>query len=286
MPAWIRALRPKQWLKNVLVLAAPFAAGTLTQQDVWLKLAGAFAAFSLVASSIYLINDTKDAEADRAHPTKRFRPIAARELSPVAAIIMAVVCLAGGLTLAWFISTGLFATVASYWVLQLAYALWLKYLPIFDLAIVATGFLLRAIAGGAALEIPLSQWFLLVAAFGSLFMVAGKRYGELKGVGSEAGTRSTLKSYTESYLRVVWATALALVIMCYSLWAFEAKHIGLLGLDWRMISLAPFTLALLRYAMVIDAGDAEEPESVALGDRMLQAFAVLWVAALILAVFG
>lgn len=286
LPAWLRAMRPKQWVKNVLVLAAPLAAGRLFEPAILIASAWAFVSFSLVSASIYLINDSRDVEADRLHPKKRFRPIAAGELSIPVAYVLAAVTLAASLAIGFWVAPLLGVTLASYWVLQVIYSLFLKHQPIIDLAMVAAGFLLRAVAGGVASGLPLSQWFLLVASFGSLFMVAGKRYSELKELGTEAGTRASLERYTKSYLREVWSVSIAIVIMSYSLWAFEQHYTKLWGVPWTTISIAPFTLAVLRYAMRIDQGKAGEPEDVVMGDPILQVLAVLWVIPVAIAVFG
>ena len=286
LPAWLRAMRPKQWVKNVLVLAAPLAAGRLFETGVLLASLWAFVSFSLVSASIYLINDSRDIEADRLHPKKQFRPIAAGELSIPTAYVLAALTLAASLTLGFWVARDLGITLAVYWVLQVVYSFFLKHQPIIDLAMVAAGFLLRAVAGGVASGLVLSQWFLLVASFGSLFMVAGKRYSELKELGNEAGTRASLERYTKSYLREVWSVSIAIVIMSYSLWAFEQRYAQPFGIPWTAISIAPFTLAVLRYAMQIDRGKAGEPEDVVLSDPILQVLAVLWVVPVAVAVFG
>ena len=286
LPAWLRAMRPKQWLKNVLVLAAPVAAGRLFEPHILVPTIWAFVAFCLVSASIYLINDVRDIEADRAHPLKRFRPIAAGELSPRAAIAMSAVCAVAAFTLAWWATPMLLATIAFYWLLQVAYSMFWKHQPILDLAVVSAGFLLRAVAGGVASGLGLSQWFLLVASFGSLFMVAGKRFSELKTLGSEAGTRASLERYSVSYLGMVWMVSLAVVIVFYSLWAFGLPASHLWGVPWAAISIAPFTLALLRYAWAIDAGRAGAPEDIALSDHVLQVLVVLWVVPVAISVFA
>jgi len=154
-----------------------------------------------------------------------------------------------------------------------------------DLAMVASAYLLRAIAGGVATGIPLSQWFLLVAAFGSFFMVSGKRYSEMKSLGSDAGTRRSLTRYSESYLRFAWMMSAVMVLISYSLWAFENRGTGTLGIPWTAISIAPFTLALLQYALEVDAGTAGEPEEVVLKDRVLQGLGLVWLAVICIAVF-
>ncbi len=278
-------MRPKQWVKNILVFAAPVAAGALFDTQVLINSLWAFVAFSLISASIYLINDVRDLEADRLHPKKRFRPIAAGELGKTPAAILATVTMAASLGIGFAVAPMLGITLAVYWVLQVGYSMFLKHQPIIDLAMVSSGFLLRAVAGGVASDIELSQWFLLVACFGSLYMVAGKRYSEMKELGSEAGTRASLERYSLSYLRFVWAISCSIVIMSYSLWTFEHRANEPWGVPWTTISIVPFTLALLRYAMDIDAGNAGEPEDVVLNDRVLQGLAVLWLIPLGIGIF-
>jgi decaprenyl-phosphate phosphoribosyltransferase len=286
LPAPLRAVRPRQWLKNLLVGAAPLAAGKLLERHVLVSVALAFVAFCLVSAMVYLLNDVRDVEEDRLHPRKRLRPIAAGELSVRAAIAIAVVTGSAGFVLAFMTSTGLGITVTVYVVLQILYTLFLKHIPVLDLAMVASGFLLRAIAGGVAAGIPLSQWFLLVASFGSFFMVAGKRYSELKALGADAGTRRSLTRYSESYLRFSWMLAAVMVLISYSLWAFENRGDPLMGVPWTAISIAPFTLGLLQYALEVDSGNAGEPEDVVLHDHVLQAIGVVWLVVISVAVFG
>ncbi|MBI4900433.1 MAG: decaprenyl-phosphate phosphoribosyltransferase [Actinobacteria bacterium] len=286
IPAVIRALRPKQWVKNVLVFAAPLASGRLLE---WPILRGALLsllAFILVSAFVYLVNDTRDLAEDRQHPTKRFRPIAAGEVSIPVALVLAAVCLAASLAVAFATSVALGVVVVVYATLQLTYSVWFKHRPVVDLALVALGFLLRALAGGVASAIPLSQWFLLVASFGSLFMVAGKRYSELVQLGSSAGTRPSLASYSPDYLRFVWAASATLVITFYGLWAFDQRGQGLWTAPWPAISIAPFTLAILSYARDIDRGEAGEPENVVLHDPMLLALGVVWLVSVSLAVLS
>ena len=281
----LRTMRPKQWVKNVLVLAAPFAGGVLFSGGMALELVVAFVAFSLAASGIYLVNDANDVAADRAHPTKRRRPIAAGIVPVRLAFAVAVVLLAAAVGISLLANWRLTAVVGVYVAVQLAYCFWLKHQPVLDICIVASGFLLRAVAGGAATGIPLSQWFLLSAGFGSLFMVAGKRYAEIMlAERTGAKIRKSLESYSASYLRFVWALSATVLIMTYSLWAFqirEAHHNSV----WSAISIVPFVVAVLRYAVDVDSGNGGEPEEIALGDRVLQVLAIAWVATLTLAVY-
>lgn len=285
LPAGIvKALRPRQWVKNVLVLAAPIAAGTATEADVLLPVALAFVVFCMAASGIYLVNDAMDVEADRAHPTKRFRPIAAGVLPVNIAYGMAVVLLAGAIGLSFLANWQLAVVMGVYIVIQLAYCFGLKHQAVIDICIVSSGFLLRAIAGGVAAEIDLSQWFLLMMAFGSLFMAAGKRYAELQ-LAEKTGAkiRKALESYTMTYLRFVWTMAATTLVLCYGLWAFQQDAIK--GTNWYAISMVPFTIAVLRYAVDVDGGEAGEPEEIALGDRVLQLLAIAWIGVVGVAVY-
>lgn len=282
----IKAIRPRQWVKNLLVLAAPLAAlgdnVSYDYRDVIYKVLIAFVVFSLAASSIYLVNDARDVEADRAHPTKRFRPIAAGVLPVGLAYGIALALGVASLGISWWLTPELAIVMAVYLGVQLAYCFGLKHQAVLDICIVSSGFLLRAIAGGVAAGIPLSQWFLLVMAFGSLFMAAGKRYAELQlAERTGAKIRRSLESYTSTYLRFVWTLSATAVVLCYGLWAFERDDAT--G-SWFVISMVPFTIAILRYAVDVDGGMAGEPEEIALRDRVLQLLALAWIGSVIAAV--
>lgn len=278
--SFVVALRPRQWAKNLLVVVAPLGAARLFEPPVLLATALAFVSFCLVASATYLVNDVLDRERDRAHPTKSTRPIASGALSPRVAIIGAAVLGIAGLAIAFATSVSLGWVVLAYVVVTLAYSLFFKHAPVLELALLALGFLLRAVAGGAASDIPLSEWFLLVAGFGSLFMAAGKRYAELTRVsaadpGSSAPQRGSLAGYSISYLRFVWTVAAGVTVTTYCLWAVEVG--GGTSIPWAMLSIIPFALGILRYAVDIDAGRGETPEDAVLGDYSLAVFGAAWV---------
>ncbi|MGD9989788.1 decaprenyl-phosphate phosphoribosyltransferase [Pseudonocardia sp.] len=282
----LRTMRPKQWIKNVLVLAAPFAAGELFDGRSAYHLAVAFVAFSLAASAIYLVNDANDVEADRAHPTKCKRPIAAGIVPVQLAYALAVVLILGSLALSILASVQLLIVLAVYIAVQLGYCFWFKHQPVLDICIVASGFLLRAIAGGAAASIPLSQWFLLAAGFGSLFMVAGKRYAEMMlAERTGAKIRKSLESYSSSYLRFVWALSATVLIMTYCLWAFEIREAHHNSV-WSVISIVPFVVAVLRYSVDVDSGNGGAPDEIAIKDHVLQVLGLAWIATLVLAVYS
>lgn len=274
----VRAARPRQWVKNVLVLAAPGAAGVLDRADVAVDVALAFAALCLVASGLYLFNDILDRDADRAHPTKRNRPIAAGVVPVPTATAAGVGLLAAGLAVGALPGEWeLLAVLGAYIVITLAYGAWLKHEPVVDLAAVASGFVFRALAGAYAVALPISDWFLIVALFGSLLMVTGKRRAELTELEDAVAHREVLASYTVRYLDHVLAAASGVVILAYCLWAFETAAGVEYGVLHR-VSVVPFTLAILRYVLDIEEGKGGAPEDVVLGDRGLQVLGLVWAA--------
>lgn len=281
------ATRPKQWLKNLLVFAAPAAAADLGNQSVLSHTLVALLSFILASCSIYLLNDTADIDLDRMHPRKRFRPIASGAVSPRLAITSAIVLMASSLgATALSGRYQLTVVIAVYLALNIAYVYWTKHQPMLDMVSVALGFLLRAIAGGAASHIPLSNWFLIVASFGSLLMVTGKRSSELKLLGDSADQhRASLSGYSANFLYFVAAVAAAITVTGYCLWAFERSstypHIAILY----QISIAPFVLGVLRYALLIDQGEAGAPEDLVLNDRALQVIGLVWIVALGLSIY-
>jgi decaprenyl-phosphate phosphoribosyltransferase len=281
VPALVRTLRPRQWVKNVLVFAAPAAAGVLTHREALLYSIAAFVVFCMAASGMYCLNDVMDLEADRRHPVKRHRPVASGVVPPRLAVVVGVALLALALTASAAIGRPKLALVVAIYVgVQVAYTLWLKHEAILDLGAVASGFVLRAIAGGVAAQVPLSNWFVIVACFGSLFMVAGKREAEVALLGEEGQQhRATLAAYTPTFLRHVRSVASAVAMTAYCLWAFERAH-GSAGAIWFELSIVPFVLGVLRYSLLVDAGHGGAPEDVVLGDRTLQVLA-LCLAALV-----
>ena len=275
----LRTARPKQWVKNVLVFAAPGAAGVLDDPAQLARTVVAFVALCLAASATYFLNDALDAEADRSHPTKRDRPIAAGHVSPRLAFSMAVLLALAALAISVPVTRGELALViGGYIVLTASYSVWLKHEPVVDIGAVAAGFVLRAIAGGVATDVEISDWFLIVAAFGSLFMVTGKRHAEQIELGDDSGShRSTLEEYSTSFLLFVRGVAASVTVTAYCLWAFENPTATGDETAFRL-SIVPFVLAILRYAHLIEQGRGGAPEDLVLGDRVLQVLGFLWLA--------
>lgn len=285
VPPLVTATRPRQWVKNLLVLAPLLPAGRVVGLDEVVGALTAFVVFCLVAAATYLFNDVEDVDLDRAHPVKRLRPVASGALAVGEARAASATLVCAGLALATTRGWQLVAVAATYVTVQALYCLWLKHEPVLELASVASGFLLRALAGGVAAGIPLSQWFLMSAAFGSLFVAAGKRYAEAE-AGARTGVpvRRVLDQYSASYLRFVWTMAGTVVVATYALWALEVGTA--VGSPWSALSVVPFVLAVMRYAVNVDRGGGEEPEEVVLRDRMLLGLGGLWCLCVAVAVFG
>jgi decaprenyl-phosphate phosphoribosyltransferase len=287
----IRTARPKQWVKNVLVFAAPGAAGVLNQGREFALTVIVFIAFCFAASAVYFWNDLIDVDADRLHPKKRFRPIAAGDVSITAARVAGVALPAAALGCAAL--TGRWQTVAVigvYLVVNLAYNLGLKRVPVIDMVVVASGFVLRAGAGAVAVDVPMSRWFILCTTFGSLFIVAGKRYAELNEVGKGAGTRSTLDMYSIGYLRNVLSVSCGAALLSYCVWAFEtsaeADQLGQFDFPFYELSIVPMLTALLRYLLVLEQGGGGAPEEVFAKDRVLQLLGLCWIVIYGIAVYA
>ncbi|RMB61959.1 decaprenyl-phosphate phosphoribosyltransferase [Tessaracoccus antarcticus] len=275
--ALLRTARPRQWIKNVLVVAAPAAAGILISPSVVVPVMTAMVAFVLASASTYFVNDARDVDADRANPAKALRPVAAGEISPLMAYVvgalLAVFALAVAVPQGW----PLVAVLGTYLVTTTAYSRWLKHQPIVDILVVAAGFVLRAVAGAVATGTVLSSWFLLVALFGSLFIVTAKRSAEHERFLSTGVARSTVQGYPTAWLQQVLTLALAGTVLSYATWALQ--YIGSdVSMPLLAVSVVPFLAVMLRYSLLVSLGAGEAPENL-LGDRFLLVAGVLWAAA-------
>ena len=269
--AWVRAVRIRQWVKNLLVFAAPAGAGALGRPGVLERVSLAFVVFCLLASGAYLINDARDAAEDRRHPVKRHRPIASGAVSAGHASAAGAVAVALGVWLALSVSAGLCAVACGYALLNVAYTTRLRRIAIADIVAIAAMFVLRALAGGVAAHVAISRWFIVVVSFSALFVAAGKRYADYLDPESRR-SRRVLEQYTAEFLRLVICVACAGALGAYALWAFSS------GVTiWRELSNVAFTLALLRYGLLVTAGRGGAPETVIFSDRFMQLTGVVWV---------
>ena len=279
----VRAMRPRQWSKNVLVFMAPAAAGVLGHWHVVAHLLATFLIFCVVSSGTYLVNDVMDAASDRHHPTKRHRPVASGMLRPEWALGVGGALIVVGGAMAMLVGpVDLALVVGAYAALSLAYSLRLKREPVIELALVASGFVLRAVAGGVAVHVPLSSWFLVFTSFAALFVVVGKRSAEFARLGDGRGShRPVLDQYTKSFLQSTLTLTATVSVAAYCLWAFERSglltHVGH-NVLWVQLTVIPVILAVLHILRLLDAGRGGEPEELALRDHLLQGYGVLWLA--------
>ncbi|MHB8440229.1 MAG: decaprenyl-phosphate phosphoribosyltransferase [Acidimicrobiales bacterium] len=286
----LRIARPRQWIKNVLVFVAPGAAGVLSHGHYFLTALAGFGIFCLAASGTYFVNDTLDAEADRHHPVKRRRPVAAGIVSPPLALSVGSILMAVSLVLAWALAGGrMVAVIAVYLSVSSLYSIRLKHMPVLDLAGLSSGFILRAIAGGIATGVVLTDWFLIVVCFGSLLVATGKRSGEQYHLAGTAHQRPVLEHYPPTFLRGVRLLSASVTITAYCLWAFErSATVGHHAHHpiWFELSIVPVVLTVLQLELHYDKGGGGAPEELALQDRTLQLLGLVWVVLFAIGVYA
>lgn len=275
-PALFRAMRPKQWTKNGVVLAAlVFAAGDRSQHLDFVGMAvpalAAMLLFCLASSAVYLLNDIKDLALDRAHPEKKFRPIASGELPVASALAGAAVLLVIVLTGAWLVGRGLAGVIGAYLLLQVAYVYALKKIPLVDLFVISIGFVLRALAGAVAIAVPISPWLLLITLLLAMFLALCKRRQEFLLV-TDAGaeTRPSLLGYNERMLDQLISMTGASVIVCYALYTQWPDTVEKFGSHRLGFTLPLVMFGIFRYInLVYHYQQGERPEQVLLTDRPL-----------------
>ena len=289
--ALVSAMRPRQWIKNGLIVVAPAAAGVMTHADIIRHTVAAFLAFCCVSSAMYLFNDLRDVAADREHPTKQFRAIASGQLPFGVAKAAAVLLLLVGFAIPFALwhPEQLFLVLGLYVVITVNYVVWVKNVVIIELASVASGFILRAYAGAAASHIYVSTWFLVVISFGALFLVVGKRSSELETHGAGA-TRKVLSQYSPGFLHSALTLRATVGVTGYCLWAFDTSSTGLSSIHHDLVpirlSVIPVVLAVLFIIRSSESTDAEAPEDLLLHNRIVQVLFLLWALALALGTYA
>ena len=287
LPPILRAMRPSQWVKNVIVGAAPVAAGQLFDGPVIFRAFLAFVAFSMAASATYLYNDASDVEADRVHPVKQHRPIAAGLVTVRRATVTGAILAAAAIALGLVVDLGLGLVLIAYLLLTTAYSLRLKHIAIVDVLAVAAGFTLRAIGGGQAGRVPLSFWFIVVVTTGALLLIVGKRMAEFRaeyGDGDDV-TRPVLEQYSFGLLRSLLLVAALSAVVGYSIWASNTAEQPdrVSAAVW--LSLVPFALGVMRYTWLSDEGRGETPDRLVFRDPFIVGFGLAWVLWYLVAIY-
>ncbi|HEX7217039.1 MAG TPA: decaprenyl-phosphate phosphoribosyltransferase [Methylomirabilota bacterium] len=285
--AVLLSLRPRQWVKNFFVFAGLIFSQSLFTPLVWPALA-AFAIFCALSGAIYLFNDLADVEKDRLHPTKRRRPIASGALSVPAGAAIGVLTLVGSLVAAYALSArfGVVATV--YAALLTAYSVWLKHVVILDVLTVAIGFVLRAVAGAAAIGVEISGWLVICTILVALFLALGKRRHEYLTLhGDAAAHRPILAEYSESFLDQMVAVVTASTVTAYALYTMSPDTVAKFHTRWLPLTL-PFVLyGVFRYLYLLYRRElGGNPSDLLLSDRALLINTALWMVALLLVIYG
>ncbi len=283
----LRLLRPKQWTKNLLLFAALLFAEKLLDPASALQALLAFLAFCLASSSVYVVNDLVDVERDRAHPEKRHRPIASGQVSPGAATALALALTAAALALAFWLGRPFGAITVLYLGLSHFYSFVGKNIVLLDTLLVAIGFVVRAVAGALAIDVPFSDWFVLCTLFVALFVSLSKRKAELLAGGDSVGSRPVLEKYTVGSLTAFTGTSMAAAVISYSLYAQDVVE-GAADERRLLILTVPFVIiAVFRYYLLVEnAGAGEKPEEILLTDRPLQISMLGFVAVAFAAFYG
>ncbi|MCH2169709.1 decaprenyl-phosphate phosphoribosyltransferase [Myxococcota bacterium] len=283
-----RLLRPTQWIKNTLLFAALVFAQRLFDFEAVLLATLGFSSFSLASSSVYVINDLIDADRDRAHPVKRFRPIASGEVNNRLAGLLAVLLTLSSMGLAFWIGPEFGWSVLIYLAMSHFYSMMGKGIAILDVMLIAAGFVIRAVSGALAIEVPISSWFLLCALFLSLFIALCKRKAELLALDTEAAqTRPVLRIYTLDALNTFVATSMSGTLISYALYVLDSRHTTALGINPLSLTL-PFVLfGVFRYALLVEtAGSGERAEEVLLRDHSMGVCVLAFAAVAVWALYG
>jgi decaprenyl-phosphate phosphoribosyltransferase len=269
-------MRPRQWIKNALVVGAAGAAGALGYDHVLVRVGLACVAFCLLASGVYAINDVRDVHEDRLHPRKCRRPVAAGELSERAGIALGVGLLVAGLALCAAVRPLLLLVGFGYAALTVSYTLVWRRVLLLDLVAIAGGFVLRAVAGGVAAPVTLSKWFLVVISAAAVLVAAGKRRAELTRTTLRgAPRRDVLELYTHRMLDLILVGSAGIALFAYAMWAFAIPQID--GVPWRPLTLIGFAACIARYGVLVARGGGETPEDLVISDRWLLLAGLTWL---------
>jgi 4-hydroxybenzoate polyprenyltransferase len=287
MPAFLRALRPHQWTKNLLVFAALLFSKHLFEADPFLRALLAFLAFCGLSGAVYLWNDVADIEQDRLHPKKKRRPIAAGELTIRTATLGAIALVVTALSLSFWLDAKLGLCASAYLGLNLGYSFGLKHVVILDVLALSLGFVLRALAGGFAIQAPVTEWLLVLTLLFALFMALAKRRHEITSLGEGASShRAILAEYSPYLIDQMTSVVTASVVTAYTIYTLSPETVAKFGtarLSWTL----PLVLyGIFRYLYLVHQKDlGDSPTDILLTDRPLLATVALWVALVIVIVY-
>jgi decaprenyl-phosphate phosphoribosyltransferase len=277
---YLKLLRPKDWAKNLFLFIPLFFAGEFFEWAKLIRLCYGFIAFSLMASSIYIINDYRDREDDRKHPVKCKRPLASGAISPTIALTLCTLLIVLSFGVAWITSPPFLVVLLGYFLINLGYCFGLKNIAILDIFILAIGFVLRIKSGSVIADVPLSEWIVIMVLLLAIFMAIGKRRDDvLLKVSSGADMRKSIKGYNLELLNLLLALVSSIIIVSYLMYTLDPETKIKLG-TYRLFYTAIFVLAgLMRYLQLIYVSeDSGSPTKILYKDRFIQITLILWIA--------
>lgn len=284
--SYIQLMRIKQWVKNLFVFVAAFFSGKVLEAEVFLNSLYAFLLFSLIASAVYVINDIADVEKDRMHPTKKNRPIAAGKIKISNAWILLFILIGtAALGLLLFANWQLAGILVLYFVMNILYSFRLKQVAIVDIFIIAFGFLLRVLAGGAATGLQITDWAILLNFVLALVLAAGKRRGEMKNMEITGETRKALAGYSVNYLDIILAISSTVAIVCYIMFIVspEAQERFHHNIIYTVVFVIFGIFRYLQLALVFN--NSESPTKILYQDNYIRFTVLLWLVAFLLLIY-
>jgi decaprenyl-phosphate phosphoribosyltransferase len=278
---YLLCMRPLQWVKNLLVFAAPFAAGSFSDIGALTPLLYLFAMFCAAASTNYVLNDWLDRDYDSQHSQKKYRPIASGKIGYRPLLLILIFLVALQMLLSFLIPLKALLWVVVYFLISIGYSLYFKKIAVIEMFLVAIGFMVRAFAGAAAFKVEATSWFLIVIGFGALFLVANKRLAELSYQNSTL-TRVVIDKYSDSFLKVVIGSSMTVCLVGYTLWAFQYSN----ATSFSKFSVVVFAVALMRYLWITDQKNAEKPEVVLFTDGVLVGLGLIFAVLISSAIYA
>ena len=287
MMDFFKLIRVHQWVKNLFMLLPLFFAGKLFEYDLLENVLFGVLCFSLSASAVYILNDYKDIESDRQHPSKKNRPLASGKISPTLALLAALLLLAAGFTGAWFLSLRFFVILAAYFLMNVAYTFKLKHIAVLDTTIIATGFVLRVMAGGAVAHIPISHWIVLMTFLLALLLGFAKRRDDVL-IYMESGQkmRKSIDGYNLDFINLSMVMMAGVIIVAYMMYVLSDEVVNHWKTDSLYITAFPVIMGVLRYLqLTFVKGKTGNPTKILFTDWVIQVVLAGWVALFFLIIY-
>lgn len=284
---YVKLIRPQQWIKNLFIFIPPFFAGVLFNSKTLIEGTIGLISFSLVASAVYILNDLKDIEVDRAHPAKKYRPLASSRISKQAAIALLALFSLTGLGIGFWLNEEFGYVITGYFLLNIGYCFGLKKVAILDMLIVALGFVLRTIAGGFIAEVAISQWLLIMIFLLSFFLAIAKRRDDiLLQETSGVSVRKSTEKYNLDFINAAMTMISTIMIMAYIMYTISEEVIERIGFEHLYLTSIFVLSGIMRYLqMALVENKTSSPVRILYTDRFIQSVLVLWVLSFIFIIY-